>query len=76
MLISGHLDLSIDSILALAPGIAMLLATKWIRRLISCYLYPSDTLVGALMGYFNGVMIAHVRKPFYRRYRYKLCCVV
>jgi len=66
VLISGHLDLSIDSILAFAPGIAMLLATKWIPGGLSpvtCILVT--LLVGALMGYFNGVMIAHVRvNPF------------
>jgi len=66
VLISGHLDLSIDSILAFAPGIAMLLATKWIPGGLSpvtCIIVT--LLVGALMGYFNGFMIARVRvNPF------------
>ena len=66
VLINGHLDLSIDAILAFAPGIAMLLATKWIPGGLSpvtCIILT--LLVGALVGYFNGFMIARIRvNPF------------
>ncbi|MQL52280.1 ABC transporter permease [Desulfofundulus thermobenzoicus] len=60
-LLIGKLDLSIESTLAFAPGIAMLLATKWvpggIDPITSIFL---TLLIGALVGFFNGYCIAKV----------------
>ncbi len=61
ILVIGHLDLSIESTLAFAPGIAMLLATRW----LPFHLDPVTTIiltlaVGALVGWFNGVCIAKI----------------
>ncbi len=61
ILIVGHLDLSIESTLAFAPGIAMLLATKWIPGGIDPLVCIFLTLaVGALVGLFNGFFIAKI----------------
>lgn len=62
VMIIGSLDLSTESILAFAPGIAILLATKWLPVSldpITCIILT--IAVGALMGLFNGVMIAKVQ---------------
>ena len=61
ILVIGHLDLSIESTLAFAPGIAMLLATRW----LPFHLDPVTTIiltlaVGTLVGLFNGVCIAKI----------------
>jgi simple sugar transport system permease protein/ribose transport system permease protein len=61
ILVIGHLDLSIESTLVFAPGIAMLLATRW----LPFHLDPVTTIiltlaVGALVGWFNGVCIAKI----------------
>lgn len=61
ILVIGHLDLSIESTLAFAPGIAMLLATRW----LPFHLDPVTSIiltlaVGALVGWFNGVCIAKI----------------
>lgn len=61
ILVIGHLDLSIESTLVFAPGVAMLLATRWLP-------FPLDPVtaifltlaIGALVGLFNGVCIAKI----------------
>lgn len=61
VMIIGLLDLSIESILAFAPGIALLLATKWLpggMDPITCIFVT--LVVGALVGLFNGVFIAKI----------------
>lgn len=61
ILIIGQLDLSIESTLAFAPGIAMLLATKWIPGGVhpaACILLT--LAVGALVGLFNGYCIDRI----------------
>jgi len=61
VLLIGKLDLSIDSILAFAPGIAMLLATRWIPGGLDPVTGIIITLaVGALVGFFNGYCVAKV----------------
>lgn len=58
ILISGHLDLSLESTLAFAPGIAMLMATTWIPMgldPVTCILIT--LAVGALIGLFNGYCV-------------------
>ncbi|TEB11888.1 Ribose transport system permease protein RbsC [Pelotomaculum sp. FP] len=61
VMIIGLLDLSIESILAFAPGIALLLATKWLPGSIDPITCIFITLaVGALVGLFNGVFIAKI----------------
>ncbi|NLJ77029.1 MAG: ABC transporter permease [Peptococcaceae bacterium] len=61
ILVSGHLDLSLESTLVFAPGVAMLLATRW----LPFQLDPVTTIIltlaiGALVGLFNGVCIAKI----------------
>ena len=61
IMIIGHLDLSIESTLAFAPGIAMLLANKWIPVGIDPVTCIALTLaVGALVGLFNGYCITKI----------------
>jgi|GEM_PF-20151 ribose/xylose/arabinose/galactoside ABC-type transport system permease subunit/ABC-type sugar transport system substrate-binding protein len=62
VLMSGHLDLSIDSVLAFAPGMAVLLATRWFPDLPGG---PWATIlltlgIGALVGLFNGLCVARL----------------
>ncbi len=61
ILVIGHLDLSIESTLVFAPGIAMLLATRWLPFQLDPVTAIILTLaVGALVGWFNGVCIAKI----------------
>ncbi len=60
-LIIGQLDLSVESTLAFAPGIALLLATKWLPGEMDPYTCIAVTLVvGICVGIFNGVMISKI----------------
>lgn len=62
ILIIGKLDLSLESTLAFAPGIAMLFATKWIPGGLSPITSIILTLaVGGLVGLFNGYCIAKIK---------------
>lgn len=60
VLISGHLDLSIDAILAFAPGLVILASANWFPGLLgNPYLCLLLTLVvGGLIGLFNGVCVS------------------
>ncbi len=59
VMMSGRLDLSLESTLVFAPGIAMLLTTKWIVGGLDPVLAIFVTLLlGALVGMFNGIFIA------------------
>lgn len=57
----GALDLSIESTLAFAPGLALLIATKWLPVELPAVLAIALTLgVGVLIGWFNGFFVARV----------------
>jgi simple sugar transport system permease protein/ribose transport system permease protein len=60
------LDLSIESTLAFAPGVAMLICTQWLPfDLPSIVAIVLTLIVGALVGLFNGFFIAKVgMNPF------------
>jgi simple sugar transport system permease protein/ribose transport system permease protein len=62
VLMSGHLDLSIDATLAFAPGLVILAATQWFPELLgNPYLCIVLTLVvGALIGLFNGICVSRL----------------
>ena len=61
ILLTGNIDLSIESTLAFAPAIAMLLAMKWIPGGLNPYLAILVTLgVGALIGLMNGAFVSRV----------------
>jgi ribose/xylose/arabinose/galactoside ABC-type transport system permease subunit len=61
ILLTGNIDLSIESTLAFAPAIAMLLATKWLPGGLNAYLAILATLgVGALIGLANGAFVSRV----------------
>jgi simple sugar transport system permease protein/ribose transport system permease protein len=62
ILISGKLDLSIDSILAFAPGAVILAATKWAPGALgNPYLCLVLTVaVGGLLGWFNGWCVSRL----------------
>jgi ribose/xylose/arabinose/galactoside ABC-type transport system permease subunit len=66
ILVIGHLDLSIESTLVFAPGVAMLLATRWLPFPLDPVTAIVLTLViGALIGLFNGICIAKIEvNPF------------
>lgn len=62
VMVIGKLDLSIESTLAFAPGVSMLLATKWIAGgldPVTCILLT--LVIGALVGLFNGYFIARIQ---------------
>ncbi|HOV79289.1 MAG TPA: ABC transporter permease [Bacillota bacterium] len=61
ILVIGQIDLSIESILVFAPGLAMLLVSKWLPFDAGPVTAIVLTLaVGALVGLFNGVCIAKI----------------
>jgi len=66
IMVIGHLDLSLESILAFAPGLTMLAATKWIPGGFNPVVCIIVTLfVGAVVGLFNGILISRVQvNPF------------
>lgn len=64
VLISGKLDLSIDGILAFAPGLVILAAVKWFPGsfMANPYLCLALTIgVGGLVGLFNGFCVARLQ---------------
>lgn len=67
VLICGKLDLSIDGILAFAPGVVILAATKWAPDVFgNPYLCLLLTVgLGGLLGFFNGFCVAKLQmNPF------------
>ncbi|MEW6264347.1 MAG: ABC transporter permease [Thermodesulfobacteriota bacterium] len=62
ILITGNIDLSIESILAFAPAVAMLTTTKWLPGLgLGPYATIALTLaVGVAIGGFNGYLVARI----------------
>jgi simple sugar transport system permease protein/ribose transport system permease protein len=57
----GALDLSIESTLAFAPGVALLICTQWLPFTLPAVVAILLTLlVGALIGLFNGFFVAKV----------------
>ncbi|MEW5722497.1 MAG: ABC transporter permease [Thermodesulfobacteriota bacterium] len=58
ILLTGNLDLSIESTLAFAPAVAMLLVTKWVPGLGPFTAIGLTLAVGALIGAFNGFIVA------------------
>jgi len=57
----GRLDLSLESTLVIAPGIAMLAATRWIPGGLDPLVAIGLTLgVGAAVGWFNGLCVARI----------------
>jgi len=60
ILLTGNLDLSIESTLAFAPALAMLMATQWVPG-IGPYTTILLTLTfGAIVGLFNGYIVSYV----------------
>ena len=58
VILTGNIDLSIESTLAFAPAVAMLLATKWLPGGLNPALAILVTLAaGAAVGLFNGVSV-------------------
>jgi len=57
ILLTGNIDLSIESTLAFAPAIAMLLSTKWIPGLDPVTTIFMTLAVGALIGLSNGYVV-------------------
>ncbi|MDX9872208.1 MAG: ABC transporter permease [Clostridia bacterium] len=66
IMVIGNLDLSLESTLAFAPGLTMLLAVNWFPGTlgpITCIILT--LLIGVLVGIFNGVLISKVQvNPF------------
>lgn len=63
VLMSGKFDLSIDAILAFAPGLVILAGTKWLPGSVVANPYVAIALtlaVGALLGLFNGVCVSRL----------------
>ncbi len=60
VLMSGHLDLSIDATLAFAPGLVILASAQWFPGLLgNPYVCIVMTLgVGGLIGLFNGLCVS------------------
>jgi simple sugar transport system permease protein/ribose transport system permease protein len=67
VLLSGKLDLSIDSILAFAPGVVILAATNWAPDIFGnpwlCLVLT--IILGGVIGFFNGFCVAKLEmNPF------------
>jgi simple sugar transport system permease protein/ribose transport system permease protein len=62
VLLSGNLDLSIDAVLAFAPGVVILASTKWFPGMLgNPYLAIFLTLLaGGLLGFFNGFCVSRL----------------
>ena len=62
VMMSGNLDLSIDAILAFAPGVVILAATNWFPGTLSNpYLCVLLTLIlGGFIGLFNGFCVSRL----------------
>ena len=60
ILLTGNIDLSIESTLAFAPAIAMLLGTKWMPGMSPVLAIFITLAVGALIGFFNGYVVARI----------------
>lgn len=60
ILLTGNIDLSIESTLAFAPAIAMLLATKWMPGLDPVLAILITLAMGALIGFFNGYVVTKI----------------
>ncbi len=62
VLINGKLDLSIESTLGFAPGIAMLMAMQQFPEIVGPLTAIAITLiVGGMLGWFNGFCIAKLK---------------
>lgn len=60
ILLTGNLDLSIESTLAFAPAVAMLMVIKWIPGLGPYTAIALTLIFGALIGLFNGFITARL----------------
>jgi ribose/xylose/arabinose/galactoside ABC-type transport system permease subunit len=60
VLLTGNLDLSIESILAFAPAVAMLTATKWMPGMSPYLTILLTLIIGAAIGWFNGFFVARI----------------
>lgn len=60
ILLTGNIDLSIESTLAFAPAIAMLLATKWVPGFDPGLAIAVTLMVGAGIGFFNGYVVTKI----------------
>lgn len=58
VILTGNIDLSIESTLAFAPAVAMLLSTRWLPGGLNPYIAIFVTLaVGGAVGFFNGFSV-------------------
>jgi ribose/xylose/arabinose/galactoside ABC-type transport system permease subunit len=60
VIMTGHLDLSLESTLAFAPGIAILIATKYLPNMDPITTIILTLLIGVLIGIFNGYCITGI----------------
>jgi simple sugar transport system permease protein/ribose transport system permease protein len=59
-LMTGNFDLSIESTIAFAPAIGVLLMTSWLPGFNPIATILIILAIGALIGFFNGVMISYL----------------
>lgn len=60
ILLTGNLDLSIESTLAFAPAVAMLMVTKWVPGIGPYTAILLTLFFGAAVGLFNGCIVSYV----------------
>lgn len=60
ILLTGNLDLSIESTLAFAPAVAMITATQWIPGIDPYTTILMTLIIGALVGLFNGTVVSYL----------------
>jgi ribose/xylose/arabinose/galactoside ABC-type transport system permease subunit len=60
ILLTGNLDLSLESTLAFAPAVAMITATQWIPGLNPYVTILLTLIIGGLIGFFNGSIVAYL----------------
>ncbi len=60
ILLTGNLDLSIESTLAFAPAVAMIAATQWFPGMGPYVTILMTLIIGALVGFFNGSIVSYL----------------
>lgn len=60
ILLTGNLDLSIESTLAFAPAVAMILATQWFPGMDPYTTILVTLIIGGLVGLFNGSVVSYL----------------
>ena len=60
-LLSGQMDLSLESTYVIAPAIGVLLVTRWLPGIPDNFAVLFTIIIGALIGFTNGLLVVKLR---------------